>query len=183
MKKIVFGSLATLLLLVGVGVAWWFFGMKKPPAAPPVGAEFPQGGGGGSLVTVPVVTQQGGTMTARDFIHNGTTVEDPANPGSYYLAGETGYCDSQGVCAHGASSKEFSIVYYPEDSSFVVALLAEPLGQARKGAEQFLMNTTGLSSTELCALKYYVGTDSYRSAQFSGTNLGFSFCPGATKLP
>lgn len=183
MKKILLSSLAVLLLLVGAGMAWWLFGMKQPPAPPPLGTEFPQGGGGGSLVTVPVVTQQGSTITTRDFIHTSTTVEDPANPGSYYLAGETGYCDDQGVCAHGASSKEFSIVYYPEDSSFIIALLAEPLSQSRKAAEQFLMNSTGLSGTELCALKYYVGTDAYRNAQFAGINLGFSFCPGAVKLP
>lgn len=130
-----------------------------------------------------VALQNGQSIRTADFLHNGKTIQDPQNAGQYYLAGSVGYCDTNGSCPGGAPSDEYHIVYFSEDKSFIISLVAEPIGQARRDAEQFLMQTLGLTQQQMCALKYEVLTTSSVNGQFAGDNLGFSFCPGATKLP
>ncbi|MBI3572041.1 hypothetical protein HY091_00700 [Candidatus Kaiserbacteria bacterium] len=123
------------------------------------------------------------SITTNDFIHNGTTIEDPENKGDYYLAGSLGYCLKDGTCPSGAPSNDYHIVYFSKDQSFTIALIKESIGTARLAAEQFLLATLGVSENDLCNLKYYVGTDIYTNSLYAGKNLGFSFCPGATALP
>ena len=57
------------------------------------------------------------------------------------------------------------------------------VASARESAQRFLETTLGLTQERMCALKYYVGTTQYVNAQYSGKNLGFSYCPGAITLP
>ncbi len=139
--------------------------------------------GSGTNNTVSVGTQDGTGVVVKDFIHNGVTVQDAANQGNYYLAGTVGYCNADGTCPSGAASNEYSVVYFSQDKSFIVNLIKEPIGRARLDAEQFLMTQLGLTQTQMCNLKYQVLTTSSVNALYAGQNLGFSFCPGATKLP
>lgn len=130
-----------------------------------------------------VMGSDGTSITVQDFIDNGTAAEDRANPGNYYLAGGNGVCSDNGTCVEGAPATDFAVVYFSEDDSFIISLTQEPLGDARRHAEQFLMQTLGISEASMCALNYYLSTDGYVSTQYAGTNLGFSFCEGATQLP
>ena len=116
-------------------------------------------------------------------MHNGESWADIQNPGSYILAGSAGYCLADGTCPHGASTDEFNISYNSASSFFNIVLLKEPLGATRVATEQFLGDRLGLSEQDMCVLNYFVGTPYYVSENFSGKNLGFSFCPGATTLP
>ncbi len=125
----------------------------------------------------------GGTIATSDFIHNGTTVQDIENPTNYYLAGSLGYCLSNGSCPSGASSTDFNVVYSTQNQSFIISLLQEPLGSSREEAQQFLMNTLGISEQSMCNLKYFVLTAVSVNSALAGENLGFSFCPGAIALP
>ncbi len=120
-----------------------------------------------------VASELGGTITVKDFLKDAATIPDPNNAGHYYLAGQTTATDS---------FPEFSIVYTSVDQSFIVSLLKEPVADTRKHAEQVLVAKLGLSGLQACNLRYWVSIPSQVNSIYSGKNLGFSFCPGATKL-
>lgn len=130
-----------------------------------------------------ITTYGGNTVLAKDFIHNGTTINDTANNGRYLLAGNLGYCISDPNQCQAAPAKNFSVYYDSAVQSFIITLTEEPLGQARNDAEQFLFATLGLTQSQMCSLNYLVGVTKYVSDQYAGKNIGFSFCPGATTLP
>lgn len=136
------------------------------------------------VATMVVASQiSGKEVITKDFTHNGSTIKDVQNPDRYFLVGKVGYCLADGTCPSGALSDDYSIVYQSADQSFIIALLTEPLYQARQSAEQYLATTLGISEAEMCTLKYYISTDSYINATYAGKNLLFSFCKGATPLP
>jgi hypothetical protein len=117
-----------------------------------------------------------------NFIDNGVTVADPANPTRYLLAGSLGYCTPAGVCG-AASTTNFTVFFDTEAQSFAISLTAEPIGEARRAAEAFLEQTLGIGPTQMCQLRAYVGTTYWVNELYDDKNLGFSFCPGATALP
>lgn len=135
---------------------------------------------------IPLMTltvQDGSTIVTHDFIHNGVTIPDTANTGQYLLAGNLGYCFSDPQQCQAAPSSDFNVYYNSTRQSFIIALTKEPIGQARLDMEQFMLATLGITQQQMCSLNYFVGVTKYINAQFSGKNLGFSFCPGATVLP
>lgn len=182
---IVIGSmLAGIAVLIVLVVAYFALSQQRiPDEAPNQEAVFPESTGLDPAESTAQVLTQTGQVTVRDFIDNGVTTEDPANPGVYYLAGSSGACDAQGNCPSGYDAPRFEITYLESEGAFNIALTAEPLGQARREAEQFLMQTLGISQEAMCSLVYFLSTDSYMSASFGGMHLGFSFCPGAVSLP
>ncbi len=150
------------------------------PTLPSASSTGPGTAGGAGTLTVAAKL---GPVTVTDFLHNGITGSDPQNQDMYYLAGAPGYCLTDGTCPHGAKTNDFNITYDAAHQFFTIALLSEPLGKARTGAEQFLLNALGISETKLCTLNYYLGTVSALNDRYAGKNLGFSFCPNATVLP
>jgi hypothetical protein len=182
-----------LVLLIGILIVAVTFS-KKAPTSPasttPVG--FPESGtvsnSGTSATSTStskmLINLRNGTKApANNFITNGTTIEDPANKGTYYLAGSSIECTTGSTCPIAGTEKDFTIVYYPNTQSFNIGLAAEPLGSVRKEAEQYLMKALGLTQDQMCNLTYYIGTTTYVNPQYGGENLGFSFCPGAVALP
>jgi len=154
---------------------------------PTAGSITPTRTSNGSGTTVPnkmsLSIVGGGTIVTNDFIHNGETVVDVENPGSYQLAGSLGYCLANGTCPSGSATTDFSVSYSETTQSFNIVLLKEPLGAVRNTAEQFLGSRLGITANDLCRLNYYIGTSYQINSFYSGKNLGFSFCPGATVLP
>lgn len=132
----------------------------------------------GTVMTVTGVS--GGAIQTVDFINDPTTVKDPINSSYYYL----GYHVNEGVPDQTASDNPpYTITYISETQYFNVALLQEPIGIIRKEAQQYLMARLGISQDQMCQLNYTVSVPNRVNSQFSGRNLGFSFCPGATPLP
>ena len=76
----------------------------------------------------------------------------------------------------------FIITYVARDQSFNIGLFAEPLGETRKAAEQYLIQKLGLSEREMCFLRASVVTPYWVNSFYSGKNLGFSFCPGTPQF-
>lgn len=135
-------------------------------------------------IAITTLTDRNGTNVAtRDFFHNGVTIADVANAGNYLLAGNLGYCLTDQQKCQAASSTNFSVYYMSSSQSFIITLTEEPIGLARVQMEQFLLSTLGLTQDQLCKLNYLVGVTQDVNPQFTGNNLGFSFCPGATVLP
>lgn len=117
-----------------------------------------------------------GTMVVQDFRTNSDTARDPVNTSFYYLKYHT--------AGEGATQNPpYTISYDMVSGSFTIALYQEPLKQTRAEAEQYLMSALGLSQANMCALRYTVSVPGDINEYYSGTNLLFSFCPGATILP
>jgi hypothetical protein len=133
------------------------------------------GGSGKPSLTV-AAQNPTGTMVVQDFRANSDTVRDPINTSFYYLKYHT--------TGEGATQNPpYTISYDMVTGSFTVALYQEPLRQTRAEAEQYLMSALGLSQANMCALRYTVSVPGDINEYYSGTNLLFSFCPGATVLP
>lgn len=187
MKKILIAS--AILIVIAALVVFLIVskGGKTDQTLQP-GTTFPvasstTGTGQGALAAIPVATAGGQLMTVNDFIHDGTTVADSQNPGRYYLAGSLGYCLEDGTCPAGAPSSTYTIAYDEQSRSFIVTLDAEPIGQARLKAEEYLLSALGLSKAQACQLAVQVLTTIDVNETYAGENLGLSFCPGAVALP
>jgi hypothetical protein len=174
-----------------VGVAWFSLASKKAPTpVPQQNTSLPSAGTATPVASTTVqgtpgiVVDAGGTgVVATDFIHNRVTLKDEANPGGYLLAGNFGYCYPDiGRCQAGPEVP-YSVYFDTVYQTFTITLIREPIGQARLDAEAFLERTLGLRKDQLCALNYSVNVTRYVNEQFTGRNLGFSFCPGAAVLP
>ena len=145
--------------------------------------SFAPAAGGQTQPTLTLVSRASGTIVTKDFLHNGETVADVVNPGTYVLAGSLGYCTASGVCGANVSTTDFSISYATSTQFFNIILLAEPVGLVRSAAERFFLARLGIGEQAACALNYYVGTPYWVNESYDNKNLGFSFCPGATALP
>ena len=192
MRKIVLVLFGVLLLVVGGYFVLRIFRspVTQTPTATqpsfPIGGQLPNTTGAGNNTgqigetkpsTLTVAAQNPtGTMVVQDFRANSDTVRDPINTSFYYLKYHT--------TGEGATQNPpYTISYDTVTGSFTVALYQEPLRQTRAEAEQYLMNALGLSQANMCALRYTVSVPGDINEYYSGTNLLFSFCPGATVLP
>lgn len=176
----------TVLIIVG---AYLFLEQAREPVTeqPPSGTIFPSSGGlvGGEpgAQTLLLTLATGERIAVDNFLANGVTFEDPANPGAYYLAGNLEYCLEDGTCPN-TNTPRFSILYFENGQNFAVSLNEEPLRESRQAAELYLMNALGISPQQMCDLTYTLGTTvSVNETYGSITNLGFSFCEGAVPLP
>ena len=68
-----------------------------------------------------------------------TELSKTANTGRYLLAGNLGYCISAPEKCQAGPEADYSVLYDSTYEAFTIALLKEPLGQARLSAEAFLM--------------------------------------------
>ena len=180
-------GLSIAVLLIAAVILFLFPGSREGSPTEEPEVTFPgsgeQGPGASDRVVMDVPRRDGTTATVRDFRLDSTTVADVQNPGVYYLAGSPEYCLLDETCPEAAAVAGVNIIYNEADGSFTIALLEEPLSEARVRAQQFLLLSLGIPEAELCTLNYYVGTDRALSENFAGRNLGFSLCPGATVLP
>jgi hypothetical protein len=194
--KLIIWIVGTFLAIVVVSVIWYVMLAPKtvmqttqPTTTLPISGSItpiatpPTTTSSQSVQTMALTTQSGNVVTTNDFVHNGVTIQDRANTGRYLLAGNLDYCLSDSQECQAGSSTNYNIYYESALQSFVIALTEEPIGQARLDMEQFLLPTLGITQQQMCSLNYYVGVTMYLNPQFTGKNLGFSFCPGATVLP
>jgi hypothetical protein len=76
----------------------------------------------------------------------------------------------------------FSVSYFAEDESFAIDISSKPIAQYRENASRYLLETLGITESEACQLKVYVGVTHDTDPGLSGKNLGLSFCADAIKL-
>lgn len=162
MKKILI--VLAVLILIALGI--WLVRRSAPQNTTPPPVSFPSGGQQGSA----------STTSASDFLTNPGVKADPNNPG-YYFVGYTPQSD------HQIGEYPYQITYIAETKYFTISLTQEPIGESRSKAETYLMKLLGATQDQMCALNYGVYVPNDVNTQYSGTNLGFSFCPGAVQLP
>ena len=185
---IIVGALILLVAIIG-GVLWFMLSEKQVQNDMPPGPGqnlFPSGTDISDPTQVvrsrSLSVPGGGTLAVSDFLATGA-VTDAVNPGSYVLAGELGYCLYDGTCPKATDDTDFNISFDETTSEFTIVLLREPIGASRLEAEAFLRQKLGVKDSELCRIKYYVGVPYTVNTVYTGSNLGLSFCPGATQLP
>jgi len=133
-------------------------------------------------VTFPVeqVTELGVSDTVTLRLANGSSVQVPQ-----FLSEEQSETASEenGLDVSFGESELYQILYFPEESYFLVSILDEPLKDARFAAEAELRAKLKLQDPALCALTLDVFVASDVSEIYSGRDLGLSFCSGAVQLP
>jgi len=166
MKKALLGLLSIILFVVVV--IGLLILMKKPaPPATNTGTSFP-------IASSTTGGQQ--TVSTNSFLNNKAVAPDTDNPGYYYV----GYHPSG---ADATNDPPYLIEYIDQTKYFNITILHEPIGETRVAAETYLTNTLGLTQEQMCSLNYTVYVPNSVSSSYSGTNLGFSFCPSAVPLP
>ena len=148
------------------------------PSLPEAGTQGPGTSQGGQGLSIPI--NGGSSISTRDFLSDTQTISDPNNPGYYYL----GYHQSTGPEDEAATvAPPYVISYIASTHYFNIGLYKEPIGQTRRDAEQYLLKALGVGQNDLCTLKYMLSVPEDVNSVYAGQNLGFSFCPGAVKLP
>ena len=175
MKNLPIISIVIVILLGGILLV---LKNQKPATSAP---DTTSGAAYFSTTTVPeqVGTNFGqGTTTAqvfRDFTHETSVIPDSQNPGNYFL-GQTLTADK------GGNIPAYVIGYDDKEKFFTVTLLTEPLKDARTQAEAYLKDFLRISESDMCKLKYSVGTPISVNEKYAGYDLRFSFCPGSVSL-
>lgn len=171
------------LFLLALGFGAYALTTREPASEPAAPVSFPDAPLVPTVRTIDLPIRDGGTIAARDFLTSSSTIEDPSNEGTYYLAGRIDHC-TEPSCERTDEDQGFTVLYYAAEGAFAVGLNREPLGEVRRAAEQYLVQALGVAPEELCALNAMVGTTVYVNAAYGSVpNLGFSMCPGATPLP
>jgi hypothetical protein len=184
MKRVIISvSILLLLGLIGYG-SWYVLTLTSTPQNADTGAPVSLPIDQHSLNSATAINISGlnGTpITTANFIVAKNTVKDTQNEGQYYIVQSSTSCYPD--CTEKNIDVPYDILFNTADNSFTISILAEPLGSARIAAEQYLMKTLNISQEDMCKLNYFISTSSHVNATYGGTNLGFSFCPGAVKLP
>ncbi len=185
MKSLIYWFIGILLLVIGGTVLWYTF--FSPNSLAPSntntqgGNPFGNPAGTASTTGTPVVDgfgNPGSTLTIMSRDRKSFQVPDFTKQNQPPTANAQ---DGYNIAGSGASA--FHILYFPLDSSILVSLYAEPLGDTRLAAESALRTALGLSNSQLCSLLVSVRTSSDVNPYYAGKELGLSFCPGATVLP
>lgn len=182
MKTITIIAGVAVAALLGLGAWWWL--LQGEPAPVPVAQDpfrTPQSqvtvrptetGGAKKSITI----RGEGMIEVNDFMQDPQTKGDPVNAGQYFLGN---YIDPT---SPDAPAVPYAVTFIDATSYFNIALLAEPIDEARTEAEAYLQKQLGITPGQMCQLKYMVSVPVRVNQTYAGQNLGFSFCPGATPL-
>ncbi|MDO8623860.1 MAG: hypothetical protein Q7R54_00690 [bacterium] len=137
------------------------------PFGTPAGTV-PGTGGGSTETQLPITLNNGAVILVPNF----TKASQP-----FWTSPIAGYEVA------GSEKEIYHILYFPGNSGFLISLAAEPLGESRRAGEAALRAKLGVTDAVLCTLNIQVFTGIDVNEQYSGRDLGLSFCPGATALP
>jgi hypothetical protein len=177
-STLVFIGILVVSLVATVVLRSLFVETPTPPP-PPAGTTFPDVSSG---TPVPPAAEEiqlqttAGPQLVRNFLADPRTVADPLNPETFMLGNQIDPFSSE------APQIPYVIDFNQETQFFIISLLQEPIAASRQQAELFLLDYLGLTESELCSLQYSVTVPARVNGGFAGTELGFSFCPGAVAL-
>ncbi len=120
---------------------------------------------------IPVLLKSGGSLPVHDIRSDEGTTKDE---GSFHRLYDFGPKDSV--------EPRFILLYSEMDQGFLMTLLATPLTEVRREAEQEFLKRLQISEREACFLSVSVGVPVSISDTFSGRDLGLSFCPNSIPL-
>ena len=124
----------------------------------------------------------GQTIEVRPFAQTSTSTSSPSEPGTSTQAPPLPLEDIDVFGTGTQPDLMYLVTYVAADQSFNIVLLKEPLSASRFAVEEELLKKLNITKRQACFLRYTLGTTRWVSEFYSGKNLGFSFCPGATPL-
>lgn len=127
---------------------------------------------------IKLILSNGSSLAVKNFINDSVTVKDPINKDYYYIGSDVKIVNGT-VDTSGAG---YSIGYIASTNFFNISLEREPISHMRTAAEEYLMTKLNITREQACALKYMVSVPNRVNQVYAGTDLGFSFCYGATQL-
>lgn len=166
MNKTILILLGVVVVMVVVGSGIWFAIQPSPENTVQEPVTFPTSSN----------TNSTGTNQQISFLENPEVYPDPNNPGTYYI-------QYRQPDESEPADMPYLIQYIEETRYFNIGLIQEPLGENRRKAEVKIMQVVGITKEQMCYLNYAVYASNSVNSQYSGQNLGFSFCPDAVRLP
>lgn len=176
--------IGTVLVFAAIAVTAWiaiaFFipSSSESSQADPIPQSDPFGsisvpGSVAGNATLTLSTEGGEPIRVPDFTRGKEAIEF-AGESYYFLYGPE----------YTTEGFSFSVQYHPADSSFLIELLSEPIGEARNDAAKYLMELLNVSEATLCAVRTTVVVGDSVNQQFSGyADLGLAGCPQSIALP
>lgn len=98
---------------------------------------------------------------------------DGVQVNNFYAASRS--VDSEGTLEL-TNDVNFSVLYYPQDESFLITITNSPFENYRQQAESVLLTLLGVSETEACRLTVSIGTPAFANPDEAGKNYPLSFC-------
>ncbi len=80
------------------------------------------------------------------------------------------------------NSKQYSIVYFPEEKAFSINILQKPLKQSRDAAESALLKDLNIDFAQACKLLVQTFVPFEVDQTASGQDYGLSFCPSGRQI-
>lgn len=72
--------------------------------------------------------------------------------------------------------KDYQIVYYPSQKSFLISVVSSPFEENRKKAEEEFLTRLNIRQEEACKLKVTITTPYFANPKESGKGYGLSWC-------
>lgn len=205
-SALIIGCLTLILVLSGFLISSFVF-QTSSSTAPEVDQGSPFGGGpivdltpgsstrpdvvqGGKFINVSLSNLE--KLSVRDFISDDDVIKfDDEKLGEvYYSLGSIPYvlynaALNEEVYSRIPTSEErgFEIQYYTSTETFQIFIYREPISEVRRQMANDLLGRLGIAQNELCSVIASVRVVKSANEFYSGRNLGFPGCPGATKLP
>ena len=172
-------AIITIILLAGL-LFLFFMTPDVPTPAPSSGNTLPFPVATSTSYTPPpgVIVPPG--KKAIQDISGSLIVNDFTASSSFHTSNLSNYYDL--VPESASTTPDYDIIFVDADQSFQVFLLKNPLGLARRHAEETLLAMLGISQQEACSLTYQVTVAYSINDTYAGRNFGFSFCPGSEVL-
>lgn len=75
-----------------------------------------------------------------------------------------------------ADEKDYQIVYFEGDQSFIITLYTPPIPETQQKAEEALLRILGVTKNQACKLNVSLGVPYQVDPQYIGVSLPLSFC-------
>lgn len=119
-----------------------------------------------------LLAQDGSRLSVNDFLLDNRVQLIDETAGVYQISGNQ----------DDISNDVYYEIFYFSDGTVTITLLNEKLALARELAERELRTVISLSNYDFCLADVSVVTIGSVSEEYSGRNLGLSFCPNSESL-
>ncbi len=183
---------ALLILPIAVFLLITFFSDDAPevvetsPQGTALVTELPQGN-----EDIPVMEDLIEPIPVTGPLANGIMIVSGSDGTPYEVRGSFGANDALQIQtgfyhmfkAEDPNSEWFDIFYDEPSGNIMILLYKEPLREARDRATRVLQEKFNTTPELLCDLTINVFTNEYINPEYTGFNLGLSFCPNGVVLP
>lgn len=176
MKKIILIT-GVIVVVLGAGVLLWLFANKS---GSPLPSQTSTSSFSVSQTSTPSSTNNPSTLPSAPTQGSSVDVFSIATPQGTVLVNNF-YKNAVQVFSDGSGAliirdPAYDVLYFQPDGSFTISILKKPVLANRTQAESAFLQELNISQADACKLKVLVGVPISIDPQYSGKNLGLSFC-------